>query len=102
MPLEIERKFLVSGEYKPLATSHSRIVQGYICSERGRTVRVRIRDSRGYLTIKGPATGNGLSRYEFEKEITLDEALSLCHVSKNADFYSRKQVSLIVEYFDEP
>ena len=77
MPLEIERKFLVRGEYKPLATSHSRIVQGYICSERGRTVRVRIRDSRGYLTIKGPATGNGLSRYEFEKEITLDEALSL-------------------------
>lgn len=77
MPLEIERKFLVCGEYKPLATSHSRIVQGYICSERGRTVRVRIRDSRGYLTIKGPATGNGLSRYEFEKEITLDEALSL-------------------------
>ena len=77
MPLEIERKFLVSGEYKPLATSHSRIVQGYICSERGRTVRVRIRDSRGYLSIKGPATGNGLSRYEFEKEITLDEALSL-------------------------
>lgn len=32
----------------------------------------------------------------------LDEALSLCHVSKNGDFYSRKQVSLIVEYFDEP
>lgn len=77
VPLEIERKFLVSGEYKSLATSHSRIVQGYICSERGRTVRVRIRDSHGYLTIKGPASGNGLSRYEFEKEITLDEALSL-------------------------
>ena len=85
MPLEIERKFLVSGEYKPLATSHSRIVQGYICSERGRTVRVRIRDSRGYLTIKGPATGNGLSRYEFEKEITLDEALSLLN-SENESF----------------
>lgn len=77
VPLEIERKFLVCGEYKSLATSHSRIVQGYICSERGRTVRVRIRDSHGYLTIKGPASGNGLSRYEFEKEITLDEALSL-------------------------
>ena len=77
VPLEIERKFLVRGEYKSLATSHSRIVQGYICSERVRTVRVRIRDSHGYLTIKGPASGNGLSRYEFEKEITLDEALSL-------------------------
>ena len=52
MALEIERKFLVTGDYKSLATSHSRIVQGYICSERGRTVRVRLRDERGYITIK--------------------------------------------------
>ena len=81
MALEIERKFLVTGDYKSLATSHSRIVQGYICSERGRTVRVRLRDERGYLTIKGPSNNGGLSRYEFEKEITLDEAkrlMSLC------------------------
>lgn len=77
MALEIERKFLVEGDYKSLATSHSRIVQGYICSERGRTVRVRLRDDKGYLTIKGPSRNNGLSRYEFEKEITKDEALSL-------------------------
>jgi CYTH domain-containing protein len=42
---------------------------------------VRIRDAHGYLTIKGPSTNGGLSRYEFEKEITLDEAehlMSLC------------------------
>lgn len=77
MPLEIERKFLVAGEYKSLATSCSRIVQGYISSQRGRTVRVRLRDDRGYLTIKGPSAAGGLSRYEFEKEITKDEALSL-------------------------
>lgn len=77
MPLEIERKFLVVGEYKSLATAKSRIVQGYICSARGRTVRVRLRDEKGYLTIKGPSTNNGLTRYEFEKEITIDEALSL-------------------------
>lgn len=77
MPLEIERKFLVAGEYKPLATSHSRIVQGYISSQRGRTVRVRLRDGRGFLTIKGPSSADGLARYEFEKEITQDEALSL-------------------------
>lgn len=77
MALEIERKFLVTGDYKSLATSHSHIVQGYICSERGRTVRVRLRDERGYLTIKGPSRDGGLSRYEFEKEITYDEALSL-------------------------
>ena len=76
--LEIERKFLVKGNgYKQLAFDSSRIKQGYICSERGRTVRVRIRDSRGYLTIKGPSENGGLSRYEFEKEITLDEATQL-------------------------
>lgn len=77
MALEIERKFLVEGDYKSLSTSHSRIVQGYICSGRGRTVRVRLRDDKGYLTIKGPSLNGGLSRYEFEKEITKDEALSL-------------------------
>lgn len=73
--LEIERKFLVRGsDYKRQAYSHSHIKQGYICSGRGRTVRVRLRDDRGFLTIKGPSFDGGLSRYEFEKEITLDEA----------------------------
>lgn len=80
MSIEIERKFLVNGDYKNVAISHTRIIQGYICSQRGRTVRVRIRDGRGYLTIKGPSTAGGLSRYEFEKEITLDEALSLLRI----------------------
>lgn len=81
MALEIERKFLVTGDYRAVAASHTRIVQGYICSDRGRTVRVRLRstddEGRGYLTIKGPSSDNGLSRYEFEKEISIDEALSL-------------------------
>ena len=80
MSIEIERKFLVNGDYKSVAISHTRIIQGYICSQRGRTVRVRIRDRQGYLTIKGPSTAGGLSRYEFEKEITLDEALSLLRI----------------------
>ena len=67
--LEIERKFLVVGDaYKRQAYASSYIKQGYICSERGRTVRVRLRGDCGYLTIKGPSTDNGLSRYEFEKE----------------------------------
>lgn len=78
MTLEIERKFLVLDDsYKQEAFSHSRIKQGYICSERGRTVRVRIRDARAYLTIKGPSLDGGLSRYEFEKEITLEEGEQL-------------------------
>ena len=76
--LEIERKFLVKGtDFKQQARSSSRIKQGYICSGHGRTVRVRLRDEKAYLTIKGPSVDGGLSRYEFEKEITFDEALSL-------------------------
>jgi CYTH domain-containing protein len=82
--LEIERKFLVRNDgYKRQAFCSSRIQQGYICSGHGRTVRVRIRDNRGYLTIKGPSNAEGLSRYEFEKEITLDEAehlMALCEL----------------------
>jgi CYTH domain-containing protein len=73
--LEIERKFLVrSDDYKRQAFSSSRIKQGYICSGQGRTVRVRRRGNQGFLTIKGPSLDGGLSRSEFEKEITLDEA----------------------------
>lgn len=74
---EIERKFLVTGEYKSQAYAQSRIVQGYIGCTRGRTVRVRIRDRQGYLTIKGAATASGMSRYEWEKEIPIDEAEEL-------------------------
>ena len=76
--IEIERKFLVCDDsYRQLAYGSSRIKQGYICSGHGRTVRVRIRGDRGYLTIKGASDEKGLSRYEFEKEITLDEAEQL-------------------------
>ena len=81
MALEIERKFLVKDEsYKQMAFSSSRIAQGYICSARGRTVRVRIRDEKGYLTIKGPSEEGGLSRYEWEKEISLAEAKELMKI----------------------
>ncbi len=77
MHLEIERKFLVAGEFKSLAYNSTHIRQGYIASGNGRTVRVRIRDNKGYLTIKGPSYVGGLSRYEFEKEIPLADAQDL-------------------------
>jgi CYTH domain-containing protein len=73
--LEIERKFMVKkgGAYKRVAFSSSRIKQGYMpCATA--TVRVRTRDDKAYLTIKGRSTDNGMTRYEFEKEITPDEA----------------------------
>lgn len=75
---EIERKFLVTGDgYKQQASSQSRVVQGYISSARGRTVRVRIRDGRGYLTIKGASNASGTTRYEWERELPLKEAEEL-------------------------
>lgn len=76
--LEIERKFLVTNDdYKRQAYASYRIKQGYICSGHGHTVRVRLRGETAFLTIKGPSRDGGLSRYEFEKEITIEEALEL-------------------------
>ena len=80
--LEIERKFIVTSDsYKALAFRSDRIAQGYICREGGNSARVRVRGNKGYITIKGPSLDGGLSRFEWEKEITLDDArelFSLC------------------------
>ena len=78
--LEIERKFLVVGEFRNLATSSTHIAQGYIASGNGRTVRVRIRGDKGYLTIKGPSNQDGLARFEWEKELPLEEADALMKI----------------------
>lgn len=78
MAQEIERKFLVEDDsYKQTASSSTRIVQGYICRLQGRTVRVRLRGEKAYLTIKGPSLDGGHSRYEWEHEISGKEALEL-------------------------
>lgn len=78
MAQEIERKFLVEGEdFKREAYAVSHIQQGYIGTKPGRTVRIRIRDERAYLTIKGPSGNAGLSRYEFETEISPVDARDL-------------------------
>ena len=94
MAQEIERKFLVVGEYKHLAHSSSRLIQGYITSGK-RTVRVRISDERAWLTIKGPSKNGGLSRYEWEKEIGKSEALELMELSEGALIDKRRY---LVEY----
>lgn len=83
MAQEIERKFLVVGEYKELAHSSMHLVQGYIASGR-RTVRVRISDDRAWLTIKGPSADGGLSRFEWEHEIPAKEAMTLLSLCEGA------------------
>ena len=83
--IEIERKFLVnSNRYREQASSKSVIIQGYLNSDPLRTVRVRLRDQIGFLTVKGKSCDSGLSRFEWEKEISLVEAkalLQLCEKS---------------------
>jgi adenylate cyclase len=80
--IEIERKFLVSSDaFKNDALRKNHIAQGYLNSAPERTVRVRIKGDTGYLTIKGKSNETGLSRFEWEKEITVTEAqelLALC------------------------
>lgn len=80
--IETERKFLVNGNgFKAEAVASHRMVQGYICRESGRTVRVRIADDRAYLTIKGAGDASGMSRLEWEMEINVSDArqlLTLC------------------------
>ena len=79
---EIERKFLVeSTDFIKESTVNNRIVQGYLNSNPERTVRVRIKGNKGFLTIKGKGNENGTTRFEWEKEISLSEAealLQLC------------------------
>lgn len=80
--IEIERKFLVKGDFKTEAYASERVTQGYMaCNTEGRTVRIRIKADKGFITIKGVSSESGLSRFEWEKEITVEEAdqlLELC------------------------
>ena len=80
--IEIERKFLVtSTAFLDEFRAKNRIVQGYLSSVPERTVRVRIKGEKGFLTIKGKSSDSGMSRMEWEKEIALEEAeqlLRLC------------------------
>ena len=81
MAQEIEKKFLVAGDFKPFAKKATRIIQGYLSSVPERTVRVRVKGEKGFITIKGIGNQSGASRYEWEKEIPVEEAkelLNLC------------------------
>lgn len=116
MAQEIERKFLVKGDFKTFACKQTRILQGYLSSNPERSVRVRICDGKGFLTIKGIANEAGTARYEWEKEIPAMEArelLSICepgiidktrfeikagdHVIEVDEFYGENQGLVVAE-----
>jgi adenylate cyclase len=79
--IEIERKFLVTSmEFISQAFAYNRIAQGYISKNPERTVRVRIKGEKGFLTIKGKGSESGLSRFEWEKEIPVEDAQQLMYL----------------------
>ena len=117
MRLEIERKFLVENEdFKIEAYQKKLLKQGYLNSDKIRTVRVRIADDKGFITIKGKSNSTGTTRFEWEKEIDLLEAeqlLLLCepsvidktrfyvksenHIFEVDEFYSDNQGLIVAE-----
>jgi adenylate cyclase len=117
MSLEIERKFLVKNEeFKKEAYQKKLLKQGYLNSDKNRTVRVRIADDKGFITIKGKSNSTGTTRFEWEKEIDTLEAeqlLLLCepsiidktrfyvksehHIFEVDEFYSDNQGLIVAE-----
>ena len=80
MAQEIERKFLVKADFRSWVIKETRITQGYLSSVPERTVRARIKGDKGFLTIKGIGSESGASRFEWEREISLEEANSLLEI----------------------
>jgi len=116
MAKEIERKFLVKGDFKPFAQKSTRITQGYLSSVPERAVRVRIKGDKGFITIKGIGNDAGTTRYEWEKEIPVsevDDLLKICepgvidktrynvkhgeHIFEVDEFYGENQGLVVAE-----
>ena len=80
--MEIERKFLVTNNsFMNESFRNRRIIQGYLCSDAERTIRIRINEDKAFLTIKSASNERGWSRYEFEQPVPVSDAnelLKLC------------------------
>lgn len=100
--IEIERKFLVnSDKFKSEAFKSTRIVQGFLNTNPERTVRVRLNGEQGFLTIKGKSSENGRSRFEWETEISAEEAEALLALCEDGRIDKvRHEVKLGVHIFE--
>ncbi len=102
MAQEIERKFLVKNEsFKKEASNVTRIIQGYLSSVPERTVRVRIKGNKGFLTIKGIGSQSGASRFEWEKEIPKEEAEKLLEICEPGIIDKSRYVVPVGRHFFE-
>lgn len=83
MAQEIERKFrVISDAFKAEAFNDTKIVQGFLSTVPERTVRIRIKGDKGFITVKGIGNKSGTSRYEWEKEISIEDATDLLKISE--------------------
>lgn len=83
MAQEIERKFLVKSQaYKKESFREIKIIQGFLSTVPERTVRIRITGDKGFITVKGIGNDSGISRYEWEKEIAVEDATDLLKISE--------------------
>lgn len=83
MAQEIERKFLVKNDdFKKESFKETKIVQGFLSTIPERTVRIRIKGNQGFITVKGIGNESGTSRYEWEKEISIQDATDLLKISE--------------------
>ncbi len=107
--LEIERKFLVlSEEYKSEAYKKTKIIQGFLNTHKERTVRIRIKGEKAFITIKGISNLEGTTRLEWEKEIPVLEAemlLKICEPSliekTRYEVKSGKHIFEVDEFYGE-
>jgi adenylate cyclase len=107
--IEIERKFLVlNNDFKKESFARNDISQGYISTNPERTVRIRIKGNEGFLTIKGSGNETGMSRFEWEKKIDVDEARQLMNLcEKGAISKTRYEIKVghhifeVDEFYDE-
>lgn len=82
--IEIERKFLVTSDtFKRYAFKRIKIVQGFLNTHPDRTVRVRLKGEEGFLTVKGKSSSDGTSRFEWEHQITKDDAQALLELCED-------------------
>jgi len=83
MAQEIERKFrVISDAFKAEAFNSTKIVQGFLSTVPERTVRIRIKGDKGFITVKGIGNESGTSRYEWEREISIEDATDLLKISE--------------------
>lgn len=107
MGIEIERKFLVKGNFNPENYPSESIVQGYLSSKPERTVRIRIKEKNAFITIKGKSNKSGLSRFEWEKKIAVADAkklLGLCEphlISKTRHYIKHGNHTFEVDEFHD-